>query len=86
MVRFQVITEWTVLSGRNYPRIGVDHALISWVDVTGQNGTQIPTDPAIYIVEAIADDSVYDQIDADPNVAILWSENYTEYIPDGTDS
>lgn len=78
MMRFQVITPWVQKSfegtSENVPAISEDYSIKNWSDVTGQPSGNLPTNPNAYVLECIADDAVFAQIEADTNYYVLWSE------------
>lgn len=78
MIKFQVLTPWvqkqTVDGKENVPGISEDYKIKNWSDVTGQPSANIPTNPNAYVLECIADDAVFAQIEADANYYVLWSE------------
>lgn len=74
MKRACVLTEWTgtgELDDAYMPTI-LGHACLSYVNVT--NGQQIP-DPNIVAVEITCTDAVLTDIEADPDCAVVWSED-----------
>ena len=77
MTRFQVLSPYILAADEhNWPQVAFQFAgQITWTDVTGIPNPNIIPAPNLVAVEITAPDSVYDQIAADPNYFILWSED-----------
>lgn len=79
-IRFEILTSWVgdgTGGNANRPKLGDDHTLLKWEDITGQNAQGLPPDPNLYIVLAEATQVNYDVIIADLDYgegAVLWSE------------
>ena len=73
-----VICTWSIdKDGVFVPSVSLaGYAIQSVTDVTGQDGASIVAglDPNALIVRVVAPESVIDEIDADPDFLIVWSE------------
>jgi hypothetical protein len=74
MNRAQVLTPWVQTGAAFRPRLPADHAVHSWVDVTGQPATALLPSPNLYTVEVVCDDATLVAVEADANYVVLWSE------------
>lgn len=74
-MRVMIITPWQ--TGVNAPQLDIDHPLpngASWMDVTGQQSYQIPTQPNRYVVECWQVTQEWlDAVTEDDTYLVLWS-------------
>jgi hypothetical protein len=78
MTRAQLVTRWveTVRDGAVYRNLEVAarYPHRSCVDVTDQPSESLPPTPNAVVVEVVVEDAVFTAMEADPNLAVLWSE------------
>jgi len=73
--RCEVITSWTLVSGRNVAQVIGDHPAAapgSWTDSTGQ--ANVPPAPNTAIFYGEVDDATLTALQADGNYLVLWAE------------
>jgi len=74
---FQVMTAWTgtgTEEDSNRPLVADTYAIQKWTDVTGQPAQNLQPDPNLYTIEAEAEESVVNAIEADNDYFVVWSE------------
>ena len=49
-----------------------------WEDTTNQDAANIVPDPNLYVIKCEADETVLDLIEANPDYAVLWSQEIVE--------
>ena len=80
----EVTTPWTgtgTMEDSNRPLIGDTYSLKKWEDTTGQPAENLQPDPNIYIIKIQCTEEVLNQIEADENYTVLWSEEVQEDTP-----
>lgn len=78
MTRAQILTPWLGTGAHDdpfRPALAADYPM-AWVDVTGQLVPNLIPVPNALVVEAVMEDAVFAQVQADPGYAdvVLWSE------------
>ncbi len=77
--RGRFVTEWVSSGGRRRPYLPAGFAGTA-VDVTGQDGGEIPPSPNLLIVEAQGDTAELDRLAGDPTCSLLWREEVVRGI------
>ena len=72
--RIHVLTPWLNTGTSYQPQLPADHAVESWVDVTGQPAGSIVPSPNLFMIEAVCTDTALAAIEADATYSVLWSE------------
>lgn len=79
MIRAQLLTPWTGDGLRTetafLPLVAGRYSLAECRDVTGQAAYALPPSPNLLVVEVGCSEAVLAQIEADPDFAVLWSED-----------
>ena len=83
MKQAEIITPWVGIGlddDPNRPRLGDDHLITKWEDVTGQQSISLPLDINIYVILIECEDSVLTEIESDNTYRVLWSETIVDGV------